>query len=64
MSGQYGDGQGEATPLCYTKYQTDFGAELPCSPPGAFKKGTPTGGWHLGTKHPSFETPESVAKRT
>lgn len=27
-----------------------------------FQKGTPTEGWHLGTKHPSLETPESVAK--
>lgn len=37
---------------------------LPCGPSGAFKKGTPIEGWHLGTKHPSLETPESVTKMT
>lgn len=41
-----------------------LGVELPCSPSGAFKKGTSIEGWHLGTKHPSLETPESVAKMT
>lgn len=52
-------------PLCYV-YQSPIrlGVELPCSPSGAFKKGTPSEGWHLGTKHSSLETPESVAKLT
>lgn len=41
-----------------------LGVELPCSPSGAYKKGTPIEKWHLGTKHPSLETPESVSKLT